>query len=64
MIPKGVCVYCGIGVFVRGGVVGGYDNVSHFYIAGELPNLYHHGEASHLVLALNGLGTGVSTTSP
>ncbi|MBT1517354.1 hypothetical protein KIP88_44385, partial [Bradyrhizobium sp. SRL28] len=50
------CVSCGIGVFVRGGAVGGYGYVSHFYITGELPNLYHHGETSHLILALNGLG--------
>lgn len=39
-----------ISVSVREGIVSGYDYGRHCYVTGALPNLYHHGERSHLML--------------
>jgi hypothetical protein len=37
-------------VRVRDGLVSAYDHGRHCYVTGALPNLYHHGERSHLVI--------------
>ncbi len=50
------CACCRISASVRGDIVGGYDHISHCHVSGELPNLYHHGESSHLMLRPKGLG--------
>lgn len=47
---------CRITLAVRGRIVSGYDHTRHCYVTGALPNLYHHGEKSHLMLAPKGFG--------
>ncbi len=47
---------CKIVASVRGRIVSGYDHGKHCYITGALPNLYHHGERSHLMLKPQGPG--------
>lgn len=43
-------------VSVRDGIVSAYDHGRHCYVTGALPNLYHHGEHSHLLLKPKGSG--------
>lgn len=45
--------YHRISVSVRDDQVSGYDYISHCYVNGELPNLYHQGEQSHFMLMPN-----------
>ncbi|WP_027555852.1 hypothetical protein [Bradyrhizobium sp. Cp5.3] len=47
---------CRISVSVRDGIVSGYDYINHCYVTGALPNVYHHGERSHLMLKPTGSG--------